>query len=142
MFRHLVAATAVAVPVGILSSCSPKPATPPVSVETAPRENEAVDLSSKATALVDHLVKGEYGPVTAEFDSAMSAQMTEAGLAQTMGTLQQQVGSFQRRSGVQRTQEQGYEVVLVTCEFERANLNVRVVYDQDGLVTGLFIVPA
>ena len=37
--------------------------------------------------------------------------------------------------------QDGYDIALVTSQFERMTLDVRVVFDCKGRVTGLFFVP-
>lgn len=141
MIRHIVATIAVALPVGILSSCAPAPVTPaePATEIVAPAADAS--LSAKGTEVVDHLVAGEYAVVTAQFDSTMAAAMPESLLATTMTQLQQQVGAFQRHTTVQETTEGGFDAVLVTCVFEKASLNAKVVYNAEGQISGLFFLP-
>jgi hypothetical protein len=44
-------------------------------------------------------------------------------------------------AGVSQKKEQGYDVVLVTCAFEKAELDVKVVYNNEQQVSGLWFVP-
>ncbi|MGZ5423852.1 MAG: alpha/beta hydrolase, partial [Candidatus Aminicenantales bacterium] len=52
-----------------------------------------------------------------------------------------QVGAFKKQAGTRRDQLQGYEIVLVTCEFEKTTLDARVVFDKAGKIAGLGFVP-
>jgi len=141
MIRHIAASIAVAVPVGLLSSCNPAPVTPaePVVEVTAPVDEDS--LTARGTAVVDHLMAGEYAPVIAQFDATMTTAMPESLLATTMTQLQQQVGAFKHHTTVQETKEAGYDVALVMCVFEKASLNAKVVYNAEGQIAGLFFLP-
>src|SRR6185369_2655738 len=51
-------------------------------------------------------------------------------------------GAFTRQVGT-RTEKQGqYDIVYVTCEFERASIDAKVVFSQSGQISGLFFAPA
>ena len=156
MLRHIAATIAIAVPVGLLSSCGQPPATdaPASEATVVPAEDTAAateesaapagtdSREDKAVAVVDHLVAGDFAPVIAEFDATMTAAMPESLLATTMTQLEGQVGAFKERTGVTETQEDGYDVVRVICVFERATLTAKVVYNSQGQIAGLFFLPA
>jgi hypothetical protein len=52
-----------------------------------------------------------------------------------------QVGAFKQQGPARREQLQGYEIVLITCSFEKALLDARVVFDKEGKIAGLNFVP-
>ncbi|MGZ5515257.1 MAG: alpha/beta fold hydrolase, partial [Candidatus Aminicenantales bacterium] len=52
-----------------------------------------------------------------------------------------QLGAFKKQAGARREELQGYDIVLVTCEFEKATLDARVVFDKTGKIAGLGFVP-
>ncbi len=43
---------------------------------------------------------------------------------------------------IKARKQAGYRIELVTCQFERAKLDVKVVYDAKERVAGLFFVPS
>jgi len=51
------------------------------------------------------------------------------------------VGPFKQQGPARREQLQGYEIVLVTCSFEKALLDARIVFDKAGKIAGLNFVP-
>jgi len=141
MIRHFAATAAIALTAGVLSSCNQPPAT---TSDPTPQSAPAVSDSgnvAKATALLDHIVAGEFGPVVAEFDATMTAAMPAEMLAATMTQLGQQVGPFVERTNTREAEEAGYDVVYITTVFEKATLNTKVVYDAEGQVAGLFFQP-
>jgi uncharacterized protein len=52
-----------------------------------------------------------------------------------------QVGAFKQQGPARREQLQGYEIVLITCSFEKTLIDARVVFDKDGKIAGLQFVP-
>jgi uncharacterized protein len=72
----------------------------------------------------------------------MRTVMPAAKLRAAWETLTGQAGDFQQRLRSRALRQGGYTVVLVTCRFERAAVNVRVVLNDAREVAGLFFVPA
>lgn len=56
-------------------------------------------------------------------------------------TLNQQVGKLEQVKRIKLSQEQGYQVVYVACEFEKASLDARIVFDRDEKIAGLQFLP-
>jgi hypothetical protein len=56
-------------------------------------------------------------------------------------SLQSQVGVFVDIVGVRQVKEQGYNVVYVTCTFEKSQLDIKVVYNDKQEVSGLWFLP-
>ncbi len=109
----------------------------PLSLRSA-----ASDISSAGRQFVDLLAKEDFAGAVAQFDATMKAALPEAKLRDTWHTLQSQAGSFQKQTGVTATKEAGYDIALVTCQFERMALDTKVVFDASGQVAGLFFVPS
>jgi hypothetical protein len=101
-----------------------------------------VDLTPQAQEFVTFLSQGNYSECVARFDQTMKDGLPESKLNDAWNTIQDQAGPFQKQIGVRQTREGGYDVVYVTCQFERANIDVKVVYDTEQLVTGLWFRPA
>jgi dienelactone hydrolase len=95
-----------------------------------------------AQQLVSQFVAGQFAEAEKSFDSTMQQQLPEAKLSATWQTLLTQVGAFKGQTGTRTTRVQGYDVVFVTCAFEKAAIDVRVVYNAGGQVSGLFFSPA
>lgn len=100
-------------------------------------------LTAKARALLAAMEKGDYALATRDFDAAMLKAMPADKLeALWTKQLPAQVGAFRQQGPARREQLQGYEIVLITCSFEKvAMLDARVVFDKDGEIAGLQFVP-
>lgn len=110
---------------------------------SAPAASQAAgSFEGRARAFVELLAKERFDQAAARFDPAMQQALPPAKLAETWHALTTAGGAFQRISA-QRTQRiSGYEVVFVTCQFERQRLDAKAVYDSAGRVAGLFFLPA
>lgn len=96
-----------------------------------------------AKALVAELEAGDYPAAVDSFDDVMRKGLPADKLQQAweQGVIRQ-YGSL-KQSARTRTEKAGsYDVVYVTCEFERGKLDVKVVLTGDGKVAGLFFVPS
>jgi predicted dienelactone hydrolase len=52
------------------------------------------------------------------------------------------MGAFKRQTAARRDQFGGYEVALITCEFEKVTLDARVVFDKEKKIAGFQFVPS
>jgi dienelactone hydrolase len=106
------------------------------------QESPAGDLGSAATHFVDMLVKEDFAGAAAQFDPTMKRAMPEPKLRQVWQTLQQQAGPFKSQLRKRLEALGGYQIVFVTCHFEQADLDAKVVFDAHKKIAGLFFVPS
>ena len=97
---------------------------------------------STAEGIVDSLAKSDFASVVTTFNPTMKSLSPADKLGQVWGQVITQVGQFKARTSSRETREQGYDIVYVTCQFEKANLDIKVVFDNNKQVTGFFIVPS
>ena len=94
-------------------------------------------LVARAQDVVDRLVSGDVEPLLPAFTEKMKGAIDANGLRKLIPTLVTQVGAFRARIGA-RVESQGVmRVVLVSCAFERANVDVRVAFDPAGRIGGI-----
>jgi dienelactone hydrolase len=100
------------------------------------------DFTTDARAFIELLVTKKFATAVAQFDTTMKDALPEAKLAETWASVLAQVGPF-KQAGSARTERRGeFTVVVVTCDFQNAVLDVSVVFDQQKRVAGLFFAPA
>src|ERR1039457_6979791 len=85
----------------------------PLTVRSAPGE-----VTSAGKQFVALLAKENFAGAVARFDATMKTALPEPKLRETWQTLQAQAGPFQKQLGARATTLAGYDVVLVTCQFE------------------------
>ncbi len=97
---------------------------------------------ARAKALVEALFKEDFARAGKHFDDAMKKVLPRAKLEELPGKVRSSAGAFRKQLGTRTEKVKQYDVVTVTCEFEKSKLDARVVFDKDGKVTGLFFRPA
>jgi dienelactone hydrolase len=100
---------------------------------------EASELGSQ---FVDLLAKGDFAAAAARYDNAMRTALPEPKLRATWQGLEKQAGRFKKRIQTRALKAGEYDVALVTCEFERARLDAKVVFNARKEVSGLFFLPS
>jgi preprotein translocase subunit SecG len=103
--------------------------------------SDSSGATALATGLVASLTKGDMAAVTATFDGAMKAALTADKLKEVWNGVMAQVGAFKSQVGTRSEKKQGFDVVYVTCEFERGKLDFQVAVNGANQVSGLYVVP-
>ncbi|MBN2497233.1 MAG: alpha/beta fold hydrolase [Deltaproteobacteria bacterium] len=111
-------------------------------VPAAPREGpDEAGLTAKAAALVDDLVAARWEEATRDFDAAMQKALPPSMLAAAWEEAVAGLGEFGARIGTKLQRQAGYDVVFVGCRFAKLELDVKVVFDTERKVAGLFFLP-
>jgi fermentation-respiration switch protein FrsA (DUF1100 family) len=135
--RVLVAMIALAFASG---ACTPKK---PPHARVAPDAGLArVDHVAYAKLLVDHMVTDDFVLVTQRFNAKMKEAVSVDHLAKGWAALMVQVGDFKEVKDARAEKRGDVDVAIVTCAFDRADVDVQVSYDANDLVSGFFFQPA
>lgn len=111
-------------------------------VTVAARGDAPAGNEEAARRLVARLAAGEFEAAAGPFDEAMQRALPAGKLEEVWGGLVQQYGALRKVGAARSENVRQYAVVLLACEFERAQLDAKVVFDAKGQVSGLFFVPA
>ena len=99
------------------------------------------NVQEAAKEFVELLVKEDFSGAARHFDDTMKGALPPAKLQDTWKSLKAQVGLFKRQVGLRTEKVQQYDIAFVTCEFERASVDVKVVFNSAMQIAGLFFVP-
>ena len=99
------------------------------------------DLPGFARKLVGHMAAGEHDMVVCHFDAAMTRAMDREKLKTTWDSLVGQIGPFKQALTARKAQEQGFQIVYVVLEFEKATPEIKFVFNDKAQVSGLWILP-
>lgn len=113
-----------------------------VLVVVSPAAAQSPDLPSQARGLVTAMAAKQFADVEAHFDSTMASALPAGKLADVWMQVIAQNGEFKAIAGVHHEELRGYPVMYVTCRFAKNELDVKLVFDDKGLVAGLFFAPA
>lgn len=97
-------------------------------------------LPQRAVAFTDLLAKGDFAKARAEFDATMSAAMSEQALATVWAQLETSGGKYLGHDTPRQEPFGEFIIVYVPCRWERTRLDLKVVYNKAGKVSGLWIV--
>lgn len=132
--RHFGVAALTLILVLILSACS-RPG-------EAPRQVADTVLDERARSFVGHMVGGRYPDAVKMMETRMAAALPADKTKQTWESLVAEMGTFGSAVGTRSSAESGYRCVYVTCEFRDGTIDVKVVFDAEGKVTGLWFLPS
>ncbi|MFC2165310.1 alpha/beta fold hydrolase [Acidobacteriota bacterium] len=104
--------------------------------------SEFDELITKAKAFVQLMAAEKYAEGVTYFDATMTKVMPESKLKQTWESVIKRVGSLQTQIGTRTEKIGNYDAVYVVCTFEKEKMDVKVVFDKDKKVAGLFFLPA
>lgn len=110
------------------------------SAQATPLPAEKVE--PRALALVENLTRGDYAAARADFDATMKLALPEDRLKEIWEALPAQTGAFLEIGGTRSAEKDQYRIIFITCVFENAAIDVRVVFNPKGKVAGLFFQPA
>jgi uncharacterized protein len=114
-------------------------AAPAGSASAAPAGPSVEELGA---SVVKWIAAGENAKVRALFDDAMQKALpTDASVSEMWGALQAKAGKFKRFIEAKGSQQGGYAVVLATCDFEGSPMDLRLVFDKEKKLAGIFMVP-
>jgi len=135
MNRSWMLACVLALGLLLLGACSPKAT--PTPMPTPPPG----DLETAARYFTNLLAAGNYTEAAAMFDPQMAAAFPVAKLKATWEEVTRNVGALQGIKEVRMAQEAGYRIAYVACDFARNPLDMKVVFDAQGRIAGLWFVP-
>lgn len=109
---------------------------------TSPSETVPSELADKALEMVRLMAEGSFAQVILGFDETMATALPEEKLAEVWRTLEQQTGKFVEPSAVRMETSDGYRAVTVTGLFGEVKIDIRIVFDDQERVAGLFFKPS
>lgn len=99
------------------------------------------ELIILARDFVSQLSKKEYSSAANGFNSAMKQALPDDKLEEIWSSLIFKLGQFKNQERYRTQAISQYEVVFVTCVFEKDYLDVKVVFDNSGKIAGLYFLP-
>jgi dienelactone hydrolase len=95
------------------------------------------DMKQEAQNFIRQVVDGDFTGACRLFDRDMVQAFPEARLKETWLQLIGQVGPFQKILTCQAVERQENRIVTVSCQFEKAPIDIFVIFNQSGQIAGL-----
>ncbi len=102
---------------------------------------EIVATKVPTNEFVELLVNQQFATASENFDETMKDELPPEKLEEIWKSTVDQIGAFKEQIGTRTEEQSGYNVALVTCEFEQGCLDIKIVHDDTNQVAGLFFVP-
>lgn len=112
-----------------------------LAIEPNVPTNENVEPNAPTNELVELLANQQFSAVTEDFNETLKNELPPEKLEEVWKATIDQMGPFKRQIGLRTEKQADYDVVSVTCEFEKGALDVKIAYNGEKQVAGLFIVP-
>jgi dienelactone hydrolase len=125
-------------PTQILSTDTPQPTTPPQATTT----EVSPERIAAGQTFADQFLNRDYAAVVAQFDATMKSVFPIDKVKEARESLEPQLGAFKGTVGTHAEKYEQYDIVYVTWEFEKATIDLKIVFDQSGQVAGLFFQPS
>ncbi|HUV40717.1 MAG TPA: M56 family metallopeptidase, partial [Sedimentisphaerales bacterium] len=103
-----------------------------------PDDTPVADLAKDFVAL---LVNEQFPDAVEQFDKTMKKSLPADKLASTWRSTTAPAGPFVQQLGIRQEKFLASDIVIVTCEFEKGPLDVKVVYDSQRRISGLWLLP-
>lgn len=105
---------------------------------------DATPLEEKkknANTFADLLIDGQFKKATQTFDKTMSKSLPAKRLAKIWKETTDQAGPFQEKLGTRSEKYLWSDIIYITCQFENGPLDIKVVYNRNMRITGLWFKP-
>jgi hypothetical protein len=103
---------------------------------------EDAQRETLARELLSNIAAGRFDAAEKNFDARMREALPPAKLEAFAAQLAMQAGKFKSVRSVKLSTDEGYRVVTLVSDFEKIVLDVRVVFDKESKVGGLFFTPS
>jgi hypothetical protein len=114
----------------------------PRTGEDMPRTGLLPDAAERAVAVLADLVAGRWSEVRRDFDERMTAELTTDTIIDVWTQVVGTVGAYERMGEPTALRLGDHTVVNVPLHCEAGEITGRVSLNDDGTVSGLFLLPA
>jgi hypothetical protein len=95
---------------------------------------------STATTFADNVMQNRYDALSPELDDTMKANLSADRLSQIVTSLKTQVGDVVSTGTPRKGKILEYDVIYIPYRFQHGALDMKVVFDKDGKIGGLFFI--
>ena len=117
------------------------PAAGGAAVGAATQVGDPEGLEAMAREFVSIWSRGDYERAGATFDGTMRQMMLPDKMKEAWEALIARVGEYQGLVGTRTERWNDYDIVFVTCRFASSPIDIKVVYDGEQRISGLWFVP-
>lgn len=102
------------------------------------QENRNTEISK---LVINSFQKNEFPKIVETFDQNMKTALPAEKLKLVWDDLNSKCGKFQKMGEITVGKIQTYDLTYTLCHFENMKLKMKLVFDKDNKIAGLFFVP-
>ena len=102
------------------------------------QENRNIEISK---LVINSFQKNEFPKIVETFDQNMKTALPAEKLKLVWDDLNSKCGKFQKMGEITVGKIQTYDVTYTLCHFENMKLKMKLVFDKERKIAGLFFVP-
>ena len=102
----------------------------------------AEDFLTVGKQFVELMRQGDFESAVTGFDATMARVMPAEKLEGAWKSVVSKAGPFREQVGARVEKSGQYEIAVVTCRFEKGPLDIKVVFDSEKRITGLWFAPS
>jgi dienelactone hydrolase len=110
-----------------------------IAAPAAAQQAGESSLVARARDVVSRMLSGDVEPLLPSFTDRMKAAIDANGLRRMMGNLIIQAGAFKSQNGARVETRGPIRGVIVSCTFERAEVDMRIAFDPADRLAGIGI---
>ena len=99
--------------------------------------NSFEDLKETAQNFIMLLLNGDFTSAATNFDDQMKIALNEDKLQETWTNTIKEAGILIQLNTAVTAEVEGYRIVTIPCSFQRSIINVKVVFNKEGQISGL-----
>ncbi|MGB9978902.1 alpha/beta hydrolase [Methanobacterium sp.] len=99
------------------------------------------DLKALAQIFVGQLLQADFKAAASRFDDQMKSVFSEDKLEESWKNMVIEAGNLLQLMPTQTAEAEGYKIVFIKCQFQRVDIDVQVVFNNQGQISGLNFVP-
>ncbi len=94
-----------------------------------------------AIAFLKSMREGKNSAACKQFDSAVSSKINEASLGKIWESIESTSGKYIKTDSIFTLTSKGSEIIVQTCRFQNSNLNLRLTFNSEHKISGIFFTP-
>ncbi|MGB9200291.1 alpha/beta fold hydrolase [Methanobacterium sp.] len=102
-----------------------------------PKDN----LDTLSQLFIGQLLKGDFSEATIQFDDRMKKTISETKLQQSWEDVTNESGILLQLTPTRSSNNDGYRIIVIKCRFQRFDVDVQLVFNEQGKISGLNFTP-
>ncbi|HML05203.1 MAG TPA: DUF3887 domain-containing protein [Methanobacterium sp.] len=99
------------------------------------------ELKAMAQMFVGQIMSADFKTATSKFDDQMKTVINEAKLQEIWQNTIADAGTLLQMDVTKTAEMEGYKVVIIKCEFQRTIIDIQIVFNEQGQISGLNFIP-